>query len=119
MARKSTAQRSLICWVLKTVSRWQSSKSLIHVTEQKIEFVDLRRQYRNLKPEIDAAVLHALGRGDYILGEDTREFEKEFASFVGANYCVGVSDGTDALHLALLALGIGPGDEVIVPANTF
>jgi dTDP-4-amino-4,6-dideoxygalactose transaminase len=89
------------------------------VTEQKIEFVDLRRQYRNLKPEIDAAVLHALGRGDYILGEDTREFEKEFASFVGANHCVGVSDGTDALHLALLALGIGPGDEVIVPANTF
>jgi len=84
-----------------------------------LKFVDLLRQYRKLKPEIDAAVLRALGRGDYILGEDTCEFEKEFAHFVGANRCVGVSDGTDALHLALLALGVGPDDEVIVPANTF
>jgi dTDP-4-amino-4,6-dideoxygalactose transaminase len=53
------------------------------------------------------------------LGEDTREFEKEFAAFHDVPYCVGVGDGTAALHLALLALGIGPGDEVIVPANTF
>lgn len=68
---------------------------------------------------MDAAILRAVGRGDYILGHDTREFEKEFAAFNGAPYCLGVSDGTDALHLALLALGLGPGDEVIVQANTF
>jgi dTDP-4-amino-4,6-dideoxygalactose transaminase len=86
---------------------------------QKIQFVDLARQYQNLKPEMDAAILQAVGRGDYILGEDTREFEKEFAAFNQAPFCVGVGDGTDALHLALLALGIGRGDEVIVPANTF
>jgi dTDP-4-amino-4,6-dideoxygalactose transaminase len=85
----------------------------------KVQFVDLLRQYQDLKPEMDAAILRAVGRGDYILGEDTREFEKEFAAFNGAPYCVGVGDGTDALHLALLALGVGPGDEVIVPANTF
>ena len=86
---------------------------------QKIQFVDLLRQYQNLKSEMDAALLRAVGRGDYILGEDTREFEKEFAAFNEAPHCVGVSDGTDALHLALLALGVGPGDEVIVPAHTY
>ncbi len=84
-----------------------------------IQFVDLLRQYRSLQPEMDAAILGAVGRGDYILGEDTREFEKEFAVFNGAPHCIGVGDGTDALHLALLALGIGPGDEVIVPAHTY
>ncbi len=85
----------------------------------KIQFVDLARQYQNLKPELDAAVQRAFGRGDYILGEDTREFEKEFAAFNGVPFCIGVGDGTDALHLALLALGVGRGDEVIVPTNTF
>jgi dTDP-4-amino-4,6-dideoxygalactose transaminase len=85
----------------------------------KIEFVDLLRQYRNLKPEMDEAILRAIGRGDFILGEDTREFEKEFASFNQASFCIGVGDGTDALHLALRGLGVGPGDEVIVPANTY
>ncbi|MBS0656738.1 MAG: DegT/DnrJ/EryC1/StrS family aminotransferase [Verrucomicrobia bacterium] len=84
-----------------------------------IQFVDLKRQYRNLQPEMDAAVLRALGRGDYILGEDTREFEKEYAQFIGAAHCLGVGDGTDALHLALLAAGVGAGDEVIVQANTY
>ena len=85
----------------------------------KVQFVDLLRQYRNLKPEMDAAILRAVGRGDFILGEDTREFEKEFAAFNQVPHCIGVADGTDALHLALLALGVGPGDEVIVPTNTF
>jgi dTDP-4-amino-4,6-dideoxygalactose transaminase len=85
----------------------------------KIQFVDVVRQYESLKPEMDAAILRAVGRGDFILGEDTREFEKEFAAFVGVPYCVGVANGTDALHLALRALGLGPGDEVIVPTNTY
>ena len=89
------------------------------MTSPKIQFVDLLRQYHDLKPEIDAAMLCAVGRGDFILGEDTREFEKEFAAFNDVPHCIGVGDGTDALHLSLLALGIGPGDEVIVPAHTF
>jgi dTDP-4-amino-4,6-dideoxygalactose transaminase len=84
-----------------------------------IPFVDLLRQYQEHKTEIDDAIERAVVRGDYILGEDNREFEKEFAAFNQASHCVGVADGTDALHLALLALGIGAGDEVIVPANTF
>ena len=75
----------------------------------RIQFVDLLRQYQNLKPEMDAAILRAVGRGDFILGEDTREFEKEFAAFNQVPYCVGVADGTDALHLALLALGVARG----------
>jgi dTDP-4-amino-4,6-dideoxygalactose transaminase len=89
------------------------------MSQPKVQFVDLLRQYHELKPEIDAAMLRAVGRGDFILGEDTREFEKEFAAFNQAAHCLGVADGTDALHLALLALEIGPGDEVIVPANTY
>src|SRR5262249_51177662 len=65
------------------------------------------------------AILRAVGRGDYILGEDTQEFEREFAAFLDVPQCVGVGDGTDALHLALRGLGISAGDEVILPANTF
>ena len=89
------------------------------MTHPKIQFVDLLRQYHDLKPEMDAAMLRAIGRGDFILGEDVREFEKEFAAFNQVPHCVGVADGTDALHLALLALGIGPGDEMIVPTHTY
>ncbi|MBM4223313.1 MAG: DegT/DnrJ/EryC1/StrS family aminotransferase [Gammaproteobacteria bacterium] len=84
-----------------------------------LQFVDLRRQYQELQPEMDAALLRAVGRGDFILGEDTQEFEKEFAAFNQVGHCVGVGDGTDALHLALRALNIGPGDEVIVPTHTY
>jgi dTDP-4-amino-4,6-dideoxygalactose transaminase len=89
------------------------------ISPSKIQFVDLIRQYHNHKPEIDAAILGAVERGDFILGEDTREFETEFATFNEASFCVSVANGTDALHLALMALEVGFGDEVIVPANTF
>jgi dTDP-4-amino-4,6-dideoxygalactose transaminase len=85
----------------------------------RIEFVDLGRQYERLKTEIDAAILSAVGRGDYILGQDLYAFEAEFASYLGVPHCIGVGDGTDALSLALRALGVGAGDEVVVPANTF
>jgi dTDP-4-amino-4,6-dideoxygalactose transaminase len=84
-----------------------------------IKFVDLGRQYSQLKGEFEEALLGAARRSDYILGEDTRAFEKEFAGFLGVPHCIGVSDGTDALHLALRAAGVGEGDEVVVPANTF
>ena len=89
------------------------------MTQPKIQFVDLVRQYQSLKPELDAAMLGVAGRGDFILGEAVREFEKEFAAFNQVPFCSGVANGTDALQIALLALGIGQGDEVIVPANTF
>jgi dTDP-4-amino-4,6-dideoxygalactose transaminase len=89
------------------------------MNHDRIQFVDLARQYARLRPEVDAAVSHAIARGDYILGEDLQEFEREFAGYLGASYCIGVGDGTDALCLTLRAFGIGAGDEVIVPANTF
>jgi dTDP-4-amino-4,6-dideoxygalactose transaminase len=85
----------------------------------KIHFVDLGAQYRSLKAELDDAVVRAMTRGDFILGEDVAAFEKEFAAFCQAEHCIGVSDGVDALHLALRALNVGPGDEVIVPTHTF
>ncbi len=85
----------------------------------KIPLVDLRAQYQSIKPEIDAAIQNCLNRTDFILGEDVQQFEKEFAAFCGVKEAVAVSSGTDALALALLACGVGPGDEVITTAFTF
>lgn len=84
----------------------------------KIPFLNLEAEYRALKPEIDAAVARVLASGWYILGEEVRHFEQEFAAFCGAAEAVGVASGTDALLLALRAAGIGPGDEVITVAQT-
>jgi dTDP-4-amino-4,6-dideoxygalactose transaminase len=85
----------------------------------RVEFVDLARQYERLKSDVDAVVLNAIGRCDYILGDDLRAFEEEFAAYLRTAHCIGVGDGTDALCLTLRAFGIGVGDEVIVPVNTF
>ncbi len=79
---------------------------------------DLKREYAALRSEIDEAVGRVLRRGWFILGEEGRAFETEWAAYCGVAYAVGVGNGTDALHLALRAAGIGPGDEVIVPALT-
>jgi dTDP-4-amino-4,6-dideoxygalactose transaminase len=84
-----------------------------------IAFVDLGRQYRSLKEELDAALLGAVESTQYILGEEVDRFEEEFARVCEAEHCVGVGSGTAALHLAFEALGVGPGDEVVAPANTF
>ena len=84
-----------------------------------LPLVDLGRQYRTIKAEVDSALLAAAESGDYILGEELARFEEEFAAFSETSHCVGVSSGTAAIQLALDALGVGPGDEVIVPANTF
>jgi dTDP-4-amino-4,6-dideoxygalactose transaminase len=84
-----------------------------------IPLVNLNRQYRKLESEIDEAIHDVCARGDFILGREVTEFEAAFAEYLGARQCVGVASGTDALHLILRALGIGPGDEVIVPGNTF
>lgn len=86
---------------------------------QQIPLVDLRAQYRQLKPEIDAAIVKVLDECTFILGPAVDEFEKRFADYIGVRHAVGVSSGLDALRLALTALNVGPGDEVIVPANTF
>ncbi|MFM8272319.1 MAG: DegT/DnrJ/EryC1/StrS family aminotransferase [Gemmata sp.] len=80
---------------------------------------DIQAQYRELKEGIDAAVLRVLGSGQAILGPEVAAFEKEAARYCGAQYGIGCGSGTDALVLALRALGIGPGDEVIVPPFTF
>ncbi|MDG1432284.1 MAG: DegT/DnrJ/EryC1/StrS family aminotransferase [Paracoccaceae bacterium] len=84
-----------------------------------VPFLDLHAGYAELKTDIDAAVAAVLDSGWYILGKEVESFEAEFASFCGAKHAIGVANGLDALTLALRAVGVGPGDEVIVPANTF
>ena len=84
-----------------------------------IPMVDLKLQYHQLQSEIDAAVAEVLESTAFILGPNVRSFEEEAASYLGVGYAVGCASGTDALHLALLAAGIGPGDEVITSAFTF
>jgi dTDP-4-amino-4,6-dideoxygalactose transaminase len=84
-----------------------------------IPFVDLKAQYCAIKPEIDAAVVRVLESGQFVLGPELAAFEEEFATYCHAYYAVGVNSGTSALHLALLAAGVGPGDEVITTPFTF
>jgi dTDP-4-amino-4,6-dideoxygalactose transaminase len=84
-----------------------------------IPFLDLKAQYQSIKAEIDEAVLKVLGSGRYVLGEEVAGFEREFAAYCGTRHAIAVNTGTSALHLALLAAGIGPGDEVITVPFTF
>jgi dTDP-4-amino-4,6-dideoxygalactose transaminase len=84
-----------------------------------ILFLDLHASYLELKPDIDRAIARVVDGGWYILGPEVEAFEAEFAAYCGAKYAIGVANGLDALHLALRALGVGAGDEVIVPANTY
>lgn len=84
-----------------------------------IPFLDLGASYRELQTEIDAAVARTLASGYYIGGPEVEAFEAEFATYCGATQAIGVANGLDALHLALRAMDVGPGDEVIVPSNTY
>lgn len=84
-----------------------------------ISFLDLKAPYLELKSDIDEAVQRVMMSGWYVLGPEVDAFETEYADFCEADYCVSVANGLDALHLALRALGVGPGDEVIVPSNTY
>lgn len=84
-----------------------------------IPFLDLSRIHRPLKDEILAAVSELIDKSEFVLGESVETFESEFAKYCNRDFAVSVNSGTSALHLSLLALGIGPGDEVIVPAMTF
>jgi len=84
-----------------------------------IPFLDLQAPYRELKTELDAAYRRVMESGWFILGKEVAAFEEEFAAYCGVRHCIGVGNGLDALHLILRAMGIGPGDEVIVPSNTY
>ena len=84
-----------------------------------VPFLDLRQAYLELQDDIEPAVQASLASARYILGPEVGNFEAQFATYTGAEHCIGVANGLDALHLALRAIGIGPGDEVLVPSNTF
>ena len=85
----------------------------------KIPLVDLKAQYHSLKKEIQAAINNVLETSQFILGKEVDAFEEAFARYINVRHAIGVNSGTSALHLALLALGIGPGDEVITVSHTF
>src|SRR6185437_12256226 len=84
-----------------------------------IPFLDLKAQYRQMKPEMDAAVMRVIEGTQFVLGPEVAAFEERFASYCNVKHCHAVSSGTSALHLALLAAGVGPGDEVITVSMTF
>jgi len=87
--------------------------------KQRVPFLDLTLQHQDLHDEITAAVERTIDRGDFILGADLDEFERGFARYCGCEFAVGLNSGTAALHLALLAVGVGAGDEVITVPNSF
>ena len=84
-----------------------------------VPFVDLRSQYLSIKKEIDEAIARVLDTTSFVLGREVEAFEAAFAEYTGARFCIGVNNGTAAIQLAVTACGLGAGDEVIVPANTF
>jgi UDP-2-acetamido-2-deoxy-ribo-hexuluronate aminotransferase len=84
-----------------------------------MEFIDLKSQYQRLKADIDAGIQRVLDHGQYILGPEVAELEEKLAAYTGAKHCISVANGTDALQIAQMALGIGPGDEVITPGFNY
>jgi dTDP-4-amino-4,6-dideoxygalactose transaminase len=84
-----------------------------------VPFLDLKAQYRQIKQEVDAAVLRSIESTQFVLGPEVQAFEERFARYCGVDHCCALNSGTSALHLALLAAGIGPGDEVITVSMTF
>jgi len=89
------------------------------MNENKIPFLDLHAAYSELRDDINNSITQSLESGYYIGGEQVEKFEREFADYTESGYCVSVGNGLDAIHLGLIALGVGPGDEVIVPSHTF
>ncbi|NML46550.1 DegT/DnrJ/EryC1/StrS family aminotransferase [Ramlibacter sp. G-1-2-2] len=84
-----------------------------------MEFIDLKAQYQSLKRDMDARIQAVLNHGQYILGPEVAELEERLGAYTGARYCISVANGTDALQIALMALGVGAGDEVITPGFTY
>ena len=95
----------------------RGSRNTIHAGL--MDFIDLKTQYRRIKPAVDARIAKVLEHGQYILGPEVAELESVLAAYVGTKHCVAASSGTDTLLMALMALGIGPGDEVITVPFTF
>ena len=87
--------------------------------DAKIPYLDLVAQLRPLRKEIDAVIVRTIDNCSFCLGPDVAQFEKDFAKFIGAEHCVGFNSGTSALHVAMLLLGVGPGDEVVTTPFTF
>src|SRR5205085_10202736 len=87
--------------------------------ERLIPFLDLKAQYRSIKDEVDAAIADVITNTQFILGPAVDKFERDFAAYCGVEHCIGVNSGTSALHLAMLAAGVGDGDEVITVSHTF
>jgi dTDP-4-amino-4,6-dideoxygalactose transaminase len=85
----------------------------------KVPYLDLKAQYASIKPEIDAAIARVLDSCQFVLGSEVAGFEQEFSTYCGTSECIAVNSGTSALHLALIAAGVGPGDEVITVPFTF
>ena len=85
----------------------------------RVPFIDLKLQYKQIEQEVMPMITRAMADGAFVGGEQVSCFETEFASFCNSSYCVGVNSGTDALRFALMAIGVGPGDEVITVPNTF
>ena len=84
-----------------------------------IEFNDLKAQYRAVKTSVDARIQAVLDHGQYIMGPEVAELEEKLVAYTGAKHCIGVASGTEALLIALMALDIGPGDEVVTTSATF
>ena len=84
-----------------------------------MEFIDLAAQQARIKTEIDANIRKVLAHGKYILGPEVAELEEKLAAYTGSKYCISCANGTDALQIALMALGVGVGDEVITPGFTY
>jgi len=84
-----------------------------------MQFIDLKAQYQHLKERIDSRIHTVLDHGKFIMGPEVQEFEEQLSEYIGVKHSVGVANGTDALQLALMALGVGPGDAVFVPTFTF
>ena len=89
------------------------------MTQTTIPFIDLAAQQERLRPEIDAAIARVLAHGKYILGPEVSELEERLADYTGATYCITCANGTDAIQIALMALSVGPGDEVICPGFSY
>ena len=84
-----------------------------------IDFIDLKAQQARIKVELDAAISRVLQHGQYILGPEVAELEEKLTAYTGAKYCITVANGTDALQITQMALGIGPGDDVITPGFNY
>lgn len=100
-----------MCWLMASVNQ------PLEITF--MEFIDLKTQYQRLKPQIDVSIQRVLDHGQYILGPEVAELEEQLAAYTGTKHCITVANGTDALQIALMALGVGPGDEVITPGFTY